>query len=198
MTRRCGHSPLLIRTLSNVQPSNHLPTLSLSFSRVGRALEIANRRTRRPWTAGHPTIRERLGRGPLSLNSLPALRLPHLPSRLPPRIPATRRHNRRLTRRRTRRRGPSTTITIMRCVPAAACSFPGPPPDHGTHPCRFRSSPQSFRDRKAYTTALDCWSSNSARTPGQRPSSTQQQPAAPRAAPPVDNELSAWLQAGLA
>ena len=74
---------------------------------------------------------------------------------------------------------------------------------------------QSFRDRKSAYTALDCWSSNGARAPMQqrgrvRPSYAQQQAsyaqqpvvmqqvAAPRAAPPLDDELSAWLQAGLA
>ena len=73
---------------------------------------------------------------------------------------------------------------------------------------------QSFRDRKSAYTALDCWSSNGARAPVQqrgraRPYAQQQasyaqqpavmqQVAAPRAAPPLDDELSAWLQAGLA
>ena len=75
---------------------------------------------------------------------------------------------------------------------------------------------QSFRDRKSAYTALDCWSSNGARAPvqqrrrarpsyaqqqasyAQQPVVMQQQVAAPRAAPPLDDELSAWLQAGLA
>lgn len=98
----------------------------------------------------------------------------------------------------------------------------GPLPD--THPCRHVTrSPmphpllaQSFRDRKSAYTALDCWSSNGARAPvqqrgrarpsyaqqqasyAQQPVVMQQQVAAPRAAPPLDDELSAWLQAGLA
>jgi hypothetical protein len=98
----------------------------------------------------------------------------------------------------------------------------GPLPD--TRPCRHVTrSPmpppllaQSFRDRKSAYTALDCWSSNGARTPAQlrgrvRPSFAQQQAyhaqqpvamrqqvAAPRAAPPLVDELSVWLQASLA
>ena len=74
---------------------------------------------------------------------------------------------------------------------------------------------QSFRDRKSAYTALDCWSSNGARAPvqqrrrarpypqqqasyAQQPVVMQQLVAAPRAAPPLDEELAAWLQAGLA
>ena len=46
---------------------------------------------------------------------------------------------------------------------------------------------QGFRNRKSsYTTALDCWSSNDPRAPGQRPTFAQQPPGAPAATPPVE------------
>lgn len=76
-------------------------------------------------------------------------------------------------------------------------SSPHSSPHTAARPIYYDHDHESFRDRKAYTTALDCWSSNSARTPGQRPFSARQQPAAQRAVPPVDHELSAWLQEAL-
>ena len=60
--------------------------------------------------------------------------------------------------------------------------------NHGMRPVYYDHDQEGFRNRKSsYTTALDCWSSNEPRAPGQRPTFVEQPPGTPVAATPTED-----------
>ena len=199
------------------------PTLTLPFSRDDRASGTGREGTRRAWTAGLG----RIGCERPCSGLLPS-RSPHLALglHLLPRAPATRTRNSwriALSAPHTRAARPifydHDHEVRARNSRQLLSSAVGPLPD--TRPCRHVTrSPmpppllaQSFRDRKSAYTALDCWSSNGARTPAQlrgrvRPSFCSAA-GIPRSAAgghaaagglrrvrrtPLVDELSVWLQ----